>query len=145
MLIINISHPFSLDHIRQPYLLFREATDMVDSAIARKLLAKRLGKRIADRRKSIDWTQDQLAERLGVDAETVSRFERGVTVPSLVTLDNLARALRSRTADLLSESSLEPTDQAVRISAWLASLASRDREFVVDQIKRLCDQLRKRG
>ena len=118
---------------------------MVDSARARKLLAKRLGKRIADRRKSIDWTQDQLAERLGVDAETVSRFERGVTVPSLVTLDNLARALRCRTADLLSESSVEPTDQAVRISAWLASLVSRDREFVVDQIKRLCDQLRKRG
>ena len=145
MLILNISHPFSFDHLHQPYLLLTETTDMVDSATARKLLAKRLGKRIADRRKSIDWTQDQLAERLGVDAETVSRFERGVTVPSLVTLDNLARALRSRTADLLSESSVEPTDQAVRISAWLASLASRDREFVVYHIERLCDQLRKRG
>ena len=116
---------------------------MVDSA--RTLLARRLGKRIADRRKAVEWTQDQLAERLNVDAETVSRFERGVTVPSLVTLDNLAKALRCRTAELLSESSVEPTDQAVRMSAWLSSLAARDREFVVDHIKRLCDQLRRRG
>lgn len=117
---------------------------MVDKAGARRLLAKRLGKQIADRRNTIGWTQDQLAERLGVDAETVSRFERGVSVPSLVTLDSLAKALRCRTADLLSESSIEPTDQAVRISAWLAGLAARDREFVVEHIKRLCDQLRKR-
>jgi len=118
---------------------------MVDKAAARKLLAKRLGKRVVARRKAIDWTQDQLAERLGVDAETVSRFERGVTVPSLITLDQLAKVLKSRTADLLSEASVEPTDQAVRISAWLAGLAARDREFVVEHIKRLCDQLRRRA
>jgi len=116
---------------------------MVDST--RKSLAKRLGKRLAERRRAIGWTQDQLAERIGVDAETVSRFERGVTVPSLITLDKLASALRCRTAELLSESSIEPTDQAVRMSAQLTSLTSRDREFVVDHIKRLCDQLRKRG
>lgn len=118
---------------------------MVDTISARRQLGKRLGKRIADRRKAIAWTQNQLAERLGVDAETISRFERGVTVPSLVTLDQLAKVLKSRTADLLSASSTEPTDQAIRISAWLDGITSRDREFVVEHVKRLCDQLRKRG
>lgn len=118
---------------------------MVDSIGARRQLGKRLGKRIADRRKALAWTQDQLAERVGVDAETVSRFERGATVPSLITLDLLAKALRSRTADLLSASSIEPTDQAIRISAWIEGIAPRDREFVVEHVKRLCDQLRKRG
>jgi len=142
-LLFHISHPFNIYHVVQPYLLIMETTYMVDST--RKSLAKRLGKRLAERRRAIGWTQDQLAERIGVDAETVSRFERGVTVPSLITLDKLASALRCRTAELLSESSIEPTDQAVRMSAQLTSLTSRDREFVVDHIKRLCDQLRKRG
>jgi len=122
-----------------------EATDMVDTISVRRQLGKRLGKRIADRRKAIAWTQDQLAERLGVDAETISRFERGVTVPSLITLDQLAKVLKSRTADLLSASSTEPTDQAIRISAWLDGITSRDREFVVEHVKRLCDQLRRKN
>ncbi len=117
---------------------------MVDSAKARLQLGKRLGKRIAQRRKAVDWTQDQLAERIGVDAETISRFERGVTVPSLITLDILARTLKTRTADLLAESSVEPSDQAIRISAWLAGLRSKDSEFVVEQIKTLCDHLQSR-
>jgi len=112
---------------------------------ARKLLGKRLGQRIADRRKSIAWTQDQLAERLGVDAETISRFERGVTVPSLVTLDRLARVLNSSSADLLSEASITPSDQAIQISAWLAGLSSEDNEFVVSQIKALCDHIQRKS
>jgi transcriptional regulator with XRE-family HTH domain len=91
------------------------------------------------------WTQDRLGERLGIDAETISRFERGATVPSLPTLDRLARALKSRPADLLSEASAEPTDQAIRLSAWLEGLAERDRVFVVDQVKRFCDHLRRKG
>lgn len=121
------------------------ATNMVDSIGARRQLGRRLGKRIADRRKALAWTQDQLAKRVGVDAETISRFERGVTVPSLITLDQIAKALKSRTADLLSASSTEPTDQAIRISAWLEGITPRDREFVVEHVKRLCDQLRRRG
>lgn len=65
---------------------------MGESTEARQRLGKKLGQRISERRKSLNWTQDQLAERLGVDAETVSRFERGATVPSLVTLDRRAIA-----------------------------------------------------
>jgi len=114
---------------------------MGETAEARKRLGKRLGQRIAQRRKAVDWTQDQLAERLGVDAETVSRFERGATLPSLVTLDRLARVLNTSTADLLSEASAAPSDQAMRISAWLTTMSSEDSEFVVSQIKALCDYI----
>ena len=117
---------------------------MNDTTEARQRLGKRLGQRIAARRKAIAWTQDQLAERLGVDAETISRFERGATVPSLVTLDKLARTLSSSTADLLSEVSAAPSDQALQISQMLASLPSEDSEFVVSQVKALCDHMRHR-
>lgn len=114
---------------------------MSDKTEKRLRLGKRLGQQIAARRKTINWTQDQLAERLEVDSETISRFERGVTVPSLVTLDKLARALNSSTADLLSEASAAPSDQAIHISQMLTDLSSEDGEFVVSQIKALCDHM----
>ena len=95
MLIENIPHPSEERSPPQPCKLFFEATDMGETGEIRQQLGKRLGQRIAERRKALGWTQDQLAERLGVDAETVSRFERGVTVPALVTLDRLAGLLKS--------------------------------------------------
>ena len=39
---------------------------MGETGEVRQQLGKRLGQRIAERRKSLVWTQDQLAERLGV-------------------------------------------------------------------------------
>lgn len=120
------------------------ATDMDDSTEARQRLGKRLGQRIAERRKALNWTQDQLAERMDVDAETISRFERGATVPALVTLDRLAGILKISVADLLSDASACPTDQAIRISAWLECLRPEDSEFVLDQIKVLCDHLQRK-
>ena len=117
---------------------------MGESTEARQRLGKKLGLRIAERRKSLNWTQDQLAERLEVDAETVSRFERGATVPSLVTLDRLAAVLKVSIADLLTDASATPTDQAIRISAWLESLPADDSDYVLEQIKGLCEHLRKK-
>lgn len=118
---------------------------MGESTEARQRLGKKLGQRISERRKSLNWTQDQLAERLGVDAETVSRFERGATVPSLVTLDRLAPILKVSISDLLSDASATPTDQAIRISAWLESLPAEDSDYVLEQLKGLCDHLRKKA
>lgn len=118
---------------------------MGESTEARQRLGKKLGQRIAERRKSLNWTQDQLAERLEVDAETVSRFERGATVPSLVTLDRLAAVLKVSIADLLTDASATPTDQAIRISAWLESLPADDSDYVLEQIKGLCEHLRKKA
>lgn len=117
---------------------------MGESAEARRRLGKKLGQRITERRKALAWTQDQLAERLDVDTETISRFERGATVPSLVTLDRLAAILKVSIADLLSDASATPTDQAIRISAWLESLSAEDSDYVLEQIKGLCEHLRKK-
>ena len=129
-------------HATQPYELFFEATDMGETGEARQQLGKRLGQRIAERRKELSWTQDQLAERLGVDTETISRFERGVTVPALLTIEKLAGILKTSVANLLSEASISLSDQAIRISAWLASLPPEDGEFIVAHVKTLCDHMR---
>lgn len=101
-----------------------------------------LGARISDLRKSRQWTQAQLAERIEVEPETISRFERGATAPSLHTLEKLAQALKVSVGDLLVQSSTVPDDQAARISAWLSELKPTDRVFVLDLLKRTCDHLR---
>ena len=57
-------------------------------------LAKHLGGNVCERRKQLGWTQEIVAEQVGVDVETVSRIERGARQPSLPTIDRLAVALR---------------------------------------------------
>src|SRR6266496_3831390 len=39
------------------------------------------------------WTQSELAERVGTDFETVSRWERGITLPSAYFRDRLCSVL----------------------------------------------------
>lgn len=118
---------------------------MIKSKATDKPLAQLLGTRIAELRKSRQWTQAQLAERLQVEPETISRFERGTSTPSLHTLENLASALRVSIGDLLIESSTAPDDQAMRISAWLSELEPIDRAFVTNVTQQLCERLRSRG
>ena len=94
-------------------------------------------------RKKHGWTQAALAERVGVDTETISRFERGVTLPSLLTLEVISDSLRVGVGELLSESSALPNDQAAMLSAWLAPLDALNRAFVVDLMQRTCEHLRR--
>lgn len=49
-----------------------------------------LGKRIAEHRKRLGLTQDQLAEQLGVTAQAVSKWENDQSCPDITTLPRLA-------------------------------------------------------
>ena len=118
---------------------------MVDKESDSEKLAKRLGKRIAARRKSLGWTQDALAERMGVDSETISRFERGAHLPSLPTLERLAIALRIEVGELLSKRSITQADTATALAAWMEGLSTADREFVLSVARDCCSHLRKRA
>ena len=54
---------------------------------------KALGQRLKGCREAKGLTQAQLAMALGKSVETVSNFERGRTLPSLLTLNSLAEKL----------------------------------------------------
>lgn len=115
---------------------------MVDKKERSSQLALRLGRNIAARRKQLDWTQDQLAERVEVDAETISRFERGAHLPSLPTLDRLAIAMKTNLGDLvLAQTSTELDDSTV-ISAWMQGLSPENRHFVLNVVRECCEHLR---
>jgi transcriptional regulator with XRE-family HTH domain len=115
---------------------------VVDKQKESARLAKRLGSRIAERRKQLEWTQDQLAERVGVDAETISRFERGANLPSLPTLDRLSTALRVEVGDLLSKAVPVVPDDAAKLGVWIEGLSSKDRSFVMKIVRDCCEHLR---
>ncbi len=107
-----------------------------------RLLGRRLGAQIALRRRAHQLSQDQLAEQLGVATETISRFERGATLPSLVTVQRLAEALGVRISDLLGESSVATDDQVDVMLSWMRPLDKEGRSFVMDLVKRSCDFLK---
>ena len=117
---------------------------MVDRQKESARLAKRVGKKIAERRKHLKWTQNQLAERVGVDAETISRFERGANLPSLLTLDRLAIALQVEVGNLLSKMTESGGDDALKLSAWVEGLSVKDRSFVMKVAQDCCEHLRRR-
>lgn len=96
---------------------------------------------MAARRKALGLTQAGAAERLGVDTETLSRFERGKHVPSLLTLERLAAVLATTCSVLLDEVALAPSSDALLIEAWLAGLSARDAAFARRMLKACCDHL----
>lgn len=99
----------------------------------------RLGKNLGLKRKQLGWTQANVAEKLELDTETISRFERGVSLPSLLTLQKLAIVLNATMSELLAESSSQPIAQAETISIWLSKLKEKDRLFAMQLIRQLCE------
>ncbi len=61
-----------------------------------------VGRRIARFRKAAGLTQEQLAGKLSVALETISRMERGVNTPSIKTLGKIAAALGVQVPELLT-------------------------------------------
>ena len=108
-------------------------------------LAKRLGGNLSERRKQLGWTQDRVAEQVGVDAETISRIERGAHLPSLPTLDRLAVALQCSAGDLLSMEGPEEASEAATFCAWISELGTDDRAFVMTVVRNCCEYLGNRS
>jgi transcriptional regulator with XRE-family HTH domain len=98
-----------------------------------------LGKNIAARRKKLALTQEQVAERLGVEPITISRFECGSNLPSLQRLASLSEVLETSVAELLSQSVSNRSDQALMIEQWLLKLTPRERGFVVESVRQLSE------
>ena len=66
------------------------------------MLQKKLGRRIADLRRSRKLTQEQLAEALDCSVEFISLVERGVNAPSVASLENFAKVLKVEVKELFS-------------------------------------------
>ena len=86
-----------------------------------------------------DLTQEALAEKVGVAPETISRLERGVSIPSLRMLEKIARGLGVELRDLFDfRDSRSPEDRALdELVHDLKPLGVEDIEFVHDLALRI--------
>ncbi len=82
-----------------------------------------LGKKIADLRKRANYTQEELAEKVGVSSQAVSKWENDLSIPDLpviinladvfgVTLDELIRDKGPQTA-LVDKNIRKPLEQTI--------------------------------
>jgi transcriptional regulator with XRE-family HTH domain len=83
-------------------------------------------------------TQKQLAEALGVESITVSRWERGVTTPSLPRLRRIAELTETTVSDLVRAQDAS-TAHAVELAALREELA--EMRELVDRVARTLDRL----
>ena len=109
--------------------------------VGKRLTALRIGERFAELRRHRGMTQDQLAERLQVERETVSRFERGVTDPSMSKVLEIGDILEVPVATLITRASVNVSDYRVRIEEALQACLPEDRELLCDTLERLADRL----
>ncbi len=72
-----------------------------------------LGKRVRARRTELNWTQERLAQEIGVSTSFVGHIERGSRKASLETLVMLANVMEISTDDLL-QGSLSASDELVK-------------------------------
>ncbi|MDO5356689.1 MAG: helix-turn-helix domain-containing protein [Conchiformibius sp.] len=102
---------------------------------------RQIGQSIAKRRQQAGLTQEQVAERLGIGYVAVSRMERGLVMPTVARLYQLAEILGCSSADLLDENSPLADDQARRLYRLFARLSENDRKMLGDVLQILSERL----
>ena len=92
----------------------------------RRKMDKKLGGRIAALRKERGWTQENLAQQLGVSAAAVSKWENGASCPDIALLCPLARALGTSVDHLLAFEEKMPPNELAACTEKFIGLARRD-------------------
>ncbi len=101
-------------------------------------LAKTLGRTIAKQRNSLRMTQEELAVALDIDPMTVSRFERGITLPSLLTLQQIAEVFGVAMSSLLANEVVQQgsAEESAVIVRLVQGLSADEQAFVIETLKR---------
>lgn len=103
------------------------------------LVEKKLGAKVATYRRLAKLTQAELAEKVGVAVETISRLERGSVIPSLARLEQIAAALGVDMPDLFTFKDRENArDKAIeRLLAVVRRRPAEDVDMVSDIARRI--------
>lgn len=112
-------------------------------------LGEQIGRRIKSLREAKGLTQAQVADKLRKSVETISNFERGKTLTSVVTLGQLARILNVGIADFFQDSApadddADMSDSAIIVRNAAEMLSEDDLEIVAGLVKVLEGRRRRR-
>lgn len=94
-----------------------------------------LSENIKQRRKAKGMSQEELAERLHVVRQTVSKWEKGLSVPDSEMLVRLAEVLETTVSALLDETT-EASDEAPTLQELASRLETLNAQFARQASKR---------
>lgn len=101
------------------------------AGIDQKALAVSVGRAHARQRVRSGLTQDEVAERLGVGNEAITRIEQGAVIHNIARLYDFVAIFSCEASDLLSEGCPRANDQGHRLSRLIEDLDEADRKLVV--------------
>ena len=77
-------------------------------------MAATFGERLTELRKKKNWTQDEVAKKLNVSAQAVSKWEKDVSFPDVTLLTQMAKLFDTTTDYLLGHEKTPIVDVSVR-------------------------------
>lgn len=86
-------------------------------------------------------TQEEVSEKLNVNTETISRFERGYTLPPLGRLFELATLYGVEPETLVAGGKARSLEPVTDITSLMAGFRAEDREFVREWVAAMCARL----
>lgn len=101
-----------------------------------------LGKRIAENRRRLNLSQEQLAESAGLSRDHIAKIELGLKAPSLGTAISIAKALDTRLSDLLDEKA-KLEKHAQELVSLLQTLTDSEVEFTTKLLHDTADYLKR--
>jgi len=112
-------------------------------------IEKRIGAKITEIRLTRKLTQAQLAEKVNVSVETISRLERGVSIPSLKTLENIAQSLNAPLTTFFEFDNRLSKNRAFerelsKLTAFLRTLSIKEITLILDILNVVFKRLGKR-
>lgn len=113
------------------------------AAINEGKFAKLLGLALAKARTQSGLTQEEVAHRLGVDPQTISRQERGANWPTLPRLIAFANLYGVPLTTLLTPPSSHTKDLTDTLNEQLKKLDAEDRAWALHLMSEVCAKLAK--
>jgi len=107
-------------------------------------LAKAVGVAISRKRVEVGFTQEAVAEALEVGPIAISRMERGVVIPPLSRLVELAELFNCPVESFFGKATGLPEDSARSIATLLEGLERPDRQFIVELVEASANHLKTR-
>ena len=100
-----------------------------------------LGEQIKEARTVLGLTQEMLAESLGIAPQTVSKWERGESMPDAALLPKLADALHMSLDRLFERKTASPEDAEAVLKNWLLPLPEAERMPEMRKLWKACFRL----
>ena len=96
----------------------------------------KFGKRIKELRKSLGYTQEQVAEMIGIEPTNLSKLENGLHFPQPEKIEKLAKIFNISVMELFDFEHFQQREVLIKeINEYLKTAGTKDIEFVYKFIK----------